>query len=268
MRDTKQKGIILPKCRRSARCCREHCHICLRLFRINLVRQAGMLGLHCDEKHWQMLTLTPNDQPIPKGELSQTNQQKEVKKHLKRLERHLPNVLVIGGLDIALKYEGNEPIGWQPHLHLLIYGISRQASLKALRAAYPKSEYSPKPIRHEHIKGGSFYEALTYCYKSLYFPRGSGSQVREGKKRGGLPRQYELELRAYLAKWPIGKRMVLRYAKFHGPTNKTKRRLLLKPPYDKEFEKLSSPQRKNSANRCNVATHKRINRAGRAKVRV
>lgn len=228
-------GISVPACRPGKRCGCEHCHICLRLYRNNLIRQARRLHLARKKQKWLTLTLTPKDPPIPIGGLSDYDLVKEVAKHKKRLERHLPGVLIIGGLDFALLVRGGVVVGWQPHLHLMIYGITSQASLKALRKVYPKSKFAPKPIRHRPVED-TFNGALSYTYKSVYFPRGDKTMIPRGQKRAGLPRQYELELRAYLAKWQIGSRMILRYAKFYGRPNSANRRLVLMAPYDTEFE--------------------------------
>ena len=231
----KRKKIRLKKCSKGSRCGSEHCHICLRIFRQNLVRQARRLHLSRKKSGWLILTLTPNDPPIAVGGLSDFDIETYIGKHRQRLARHLPGVLVIGGLDIALKFEGDQAIGWQPHLHLMMYGIKREDSLKALRATYPRSEHSPKPIRHEEVTG-SFNGALSYCYKSVFFSRGKKGGVRSGKCRSMPPREHELELRAFLAKWPIGCRIILRFAKFNGPKTSINRRLVLMAPYDTEFE--------------------------------
>nr|WP_321442575.1 hypothetical protein [uncultured Cohaesibacter sp.] len=231
----KKQEVYLKKCVKGNRCRGEHCQICLRIFRGNLIRRAKRLKLARKKSGWITLTLTPDDPPIPIGCLSGLDLEKYIEKHRQRLARHLPGVLIIGGLDIALKFEGDEASGWQPHFHLMIYGISREDSLKALRAAYPKSEHSPKPIRHEEVTG-SFNGALSYTYKSVFFSRGRKGGVRSGKNRSMLPRKYELELRAFLAKWPIGCRILLRYAKFNGPKTSINRRLVLMAPFSSEFE--------------------------------
>ena len=250
----------VPKCNKGERCQTEQCHKCLRRFRKSLVKNSTNLGLHSREQDWFCLTLVPSETLIPIGKLECLDLKNEVRKHNVRLKRHIPDALVIGGIDISLNMERGIPIGWQPHLHLMIFGINKEDSLNALRSVYPRSDIAKRPIRHELLKEGTFNQILTYCYKSLYFEHSDRKFIPDRKynKRNMLPRKYEEELRAYLCNWLIGDRLILRHARRKPTADKTQQQLVLDALFTGEFKLLSSESGSTKVKRCKGAKRKGI----------
>lgn len=226
LRDLTNAGHQVPPCTPRNRCQLEHCHKCLRRLRRSLLAEAKRLGFH--KQNWVSVCLTPDGPPIPIGELGERlDLAREVKKHARRLQRHIPDTLIVGGLDVALLKVDGEFVGWQPHLHLMLHGISKEESLSALRPAYPKSEFASKPIRHATVDRATFFSALSYTYKSVFFPRGDRRSLPSGKLRGSLPRKHETELRAFLARWPIGRRRIMRHVRNHKARDRAKLQIRL-----------------------------------------
>ncbi|TDQ67270.1 hypothetical protein ATL17_1279 [Maritalea mobilis] len=264
LRGLTNEGHQVPLCTPKNCCQLEHCHKCLRRLRRSLVSEAKSLGFH--KKDWVSVCLTPNGPPIPIGELGERlNLAREVKKHARRLQRHISDALIVGGLDIALLIVDGEIVGWQPHLHLMLHGISKEESLKALRPAYPRSEFASKPIRHATVDRATFFSALSYTYKSVFFPRGDRRSLPKGKLRGSLPRKYETELRAFLARWPIGSRLMLRNARNYPARDRAKLQVRLIHPFNDCFHKPSSRLMNRKSHKRKNAMRKRVNGGRRTK---
>ncbi|WP_114011676.1 DUF927 domain-containing protein [Cohaesibacter intestini] len=279
--ETKSKAAMLRRKYRSAkikrkrcsprnRCRRDGCPICLRDFRMGLVEACTKLRLHEKAGEWIFLTLYPSEAPIPQGKLSQFDLITFKEKHYRRLQRAMPEALLIGGADFALKIENGKVIGWLPHLHLLLFGISKEESLKRLRQVYRKSKHALKPVDHRQVQNTAedFFRVLTYCYKSAFFQKLDKrlSQSGDKKVRPFLTDDQDFELRSYLNRYQVDGRLIQINCKKQRTTDKAKIDLALGSPYDDIFRGLSSGFTLDEDGEGHNCTHRPFYKLDRGKV--
>lgn len=141
--------------------------------------------------------------------------------------------------------EDGKPVCWLPHLHALLFGISKQESLNRLRGVYGKpSDQRGQPIRNIQVTDTpeDFFRVLTYCYKPTFNQKLDHrlSQTRDGPKRSFLSDEQDFELRSYLNQHKVDDRFILINCKKQRTADRAKLNLALNSLYDDIFNGLSS----------------------------
>jgi hypothetical protein len=156
-------------------------------------------------------------QIVPVGALNQFDVPKEIKRLRTRLNRStlLRHRLVIGALDISLNLEANKVQHWQVHLYLIVEGRDSRSLREAVRLALPPEPLAPRPYAFTTVTDVA--GALSYAYKST-FRRRSHYVTDAGANSRQLPlkRKEQRELFAFLDKYPIGARLILRGVRRYG----------------------------------------------------
>ena len=197
----------LAMCRNGTRCKSGACPSCLRLFRVNLLRE-GVQVLEC-RRDWVRVSIVPREMTAPKGDLNQLNLTRMMKTCRKRLERCLTGSLVIGGIDFSLNSSENANLTWQAHLYLLIEGKLTEALEQKVRKAFAAEPTAKRPYLFTQLY--SHRKPLTYCLKPVFTRR--SEYHAKGKSRiadQALKADHIAELALYLDQYPIGQRLILR----------------------------------------------------------
>jgi hypothetical protein len=198
----------LAACREGGRCRSGACPVCLRLCRIEVLRE-GLQVLE-SKPHWFRASIVPASVNAPLGDLNRSDLTMIVKTTRKRLERCFPDgTVVIGGVDISLNTKDNANPTWQPHLYLLVEGELIADIIYRLRRAFPPEPSARRPYNFRQII--SHRRPLTYCFKSV-FVRRSEYQVdgRSRIKDQPLTGEQAAELALFLDHYPIGERLILK----------------------------------------------------------
>lgn len=199
----------LKRCKKKKRCLSEACHICMRHYRIWLLRD-GLMVLE-GRKYWYACTIIPAGLRVPRGELASFDLKKHIEAVKKRLGRSpgLKDALVIGGVDFSLNTEDNDNPTWQPHLYLLIAGLPKKRMKAAVTEAFKGELTSSRPCRLTRVYGPR--GALSYAYKALFWRRSGYGDIGSANTRNQplkAPEQRELAL--FLDQYRVGDRLILR----------------------------------------------------------
>ncbi len=174
--DDRELARKLEACGPGHRCLSRACMVCTRRWRLWLVGE--MLRLF----HGQELlfsTLVFPDLRLKKGGLDRL----EVRSLLERVKRQLdrsgmPNLVAIGGFDLSLDVDRGSKLAmwWQPHLHMITSGCSKEELGAALRPHYAKTVVVPRPLRIDPVRNP--VQQMSYTAKSLYQRRITGTEEK------------------------------------------------------------------------------------------
>ena len=199
----------LRRCKNKRRCQTEACPICMRPFRKWLLRE-GLMVLE-ERRYWYACSIVPADLRKPIGELANFDLENYVKAVKKRLERSsgLKDALVIGGVDFSLNTEDNANPVWQPHLYLLIAGLSKKQLKAGLTEVFKGETTSRRPYRLTRVYGPR--GALSYAYKAQFWRRSGYTHNGRANTRNlplKLPEQREIT--SFFERYRPGDRLILR----------------------------------------------------------
>lgn len=209
----------MRRCRKGSRCFLEACPRCRRVFRRHLVAEARRLGL--DRQHWVRVSVIPKGWRVGGGELSSLDLSRLVANTTKALERYLPGVLIVGGIDISWNTWNNGDGHWQVHLYYLAAApLSAELELAFRSALRTESAttFRSRPVTFRQVRDDGFFRCLTYSYKSVFWWKSYYTDKRlrrDGTPRRNsrdlpLPRQHQLELAMWFGDRRIGSRLILR----------------------------------------------------------
>jgi hypothetical protein len=214
--DAKALARKLTGCSKDNRCGSEACPICMRKFRIGLLRE-GLMVIE-ERRYWYACSIIPAGLSRPIGDLASFDLKKYREAVKKRLERseELNGVVVIGGVDISLNTEDNNNPTWQPHLYLLVAGLPKKVLKAAITRAFEGEITARRPQRLRRVYGPR--GALSYAYKARFWRR-SGYQPPKGRKNTRFqalkpPELHELSL--FLSMYRVGDRLILRGVRRDG----------------------------------------------------
>ena len=140
----------LERCRKGCRCESGACDVCLRLYRLRLLRQTG--PVLAARPHWTRASVVPAGFLFPLGELTNVELKALGEMIDKRLERSsLRRRIVMAGIDISLNLQDNNIIGWQLHLYMLIEGENTLRLREAIKAAFPPEPTAPIPYDFDEV---------------------------------------------------------------------------------------------------------------------
>lgn len=212
--DDKALAKNLRRCKKERRCQIEACPICMRHFRIWLLREGQMVLEEGRRRRWYACTIVPAGLRVPPGELASFDPKKYVKKVQRKLRySRLKGALVIGGIDFSFNTKNNKDLHWQPHLYLLIStGRSRKSKEQIRRGLERVFEWEPtadKPYNSKRVY--SPRGALSYAYKAL-FGRRSGYRANGRANTRDLPLKSpeQREIASFLSGYRPGDRLILR----------------------------------------------------------
>ena len=145
-KDQRRLADKLEQCRKGSRCESGACDVCLRLYRLRLLRQTG--PVLAARPHWIRASVVPAGFLLPSGELANVELKALGEMIDKRLERSsLRRRIVIAGIDISLNLQDNNIIGWQLHLYMLIEGENTLRLREAIKAAFPPRRFPTISMR-------------------------------------------------------------------------------------------------------------------------
>ena len=235
----RQPGLTaLLSCSPEEPCGREGCPVCLRTFRYQLLSEAYRLRLN--RAVWTRASIVPAGWLMPPGRLDDFDLEKAVLLIRKWLERsEICDLIVVGGIDVSFNTFGNKPLGWQFHLYLLINSRKSETLRQAIKASFKLDPNVHRPLTLGRVHPADLAKTLTYSYKSL-FKQSSGYLEKERKKADGSPRKNSdplpltlgqlRELLGWLARHPIGSRLIMRNARrTTPPSEKMRIRLKVQP---------------------------------------
>src|SRR6185437_6377933 len=136
----------LKGCRKGRRCRSGACDVCLRLYRLRLLRQTS--PVFASRPHWTRASVVPAGFLLSPGKLTNAELRTLGRRIDKWLERSsLRRRIVIAGIDISLNLQDNNISGWQLHLYMLIEGENSLRLREAIKAAFPPERTAPIPFQ-------------------------------------------------------------------------------------------------------------------------
>ena len=214
-RDQQRLANKLERCRKGSRCESGACDVCLRLYRLRLLRQTG--PVLAARLHWTRASVVPAGFLLPLGELANVELKALGEMIDKRLERSsLRRRIVLAGIDISLNLQDNKIVGWQLHLYMLIEGENTLRLREAIKAAFPPEPIAPTPYDFDEVKVPS--NCVTYLFKAIFRRRSRYTNANNQPRTKSLPlKGPELrELLQFLDKHAIGERLILRGIRRNG----------------------------------------------------
>jgi hypothetical protein len=205
----------LERCRKGSRCESAACDICLRLYRLRLLRQTG--PVLAARLHWTRASVVPAGFLRPLGELTNVELKALGEMIDKRLERSsLRRRIVLAGIDISLNLQDNNTIGWQLHLYMLIEGKNTLRLREAIKAAFPPEPTAPIP--HDFAEVNAPSNCVTYLFKAIFNRRSRYAGANGRPRTRSLPlKGPELrELLRFLDRHSIGERLIPRGIRRNG----------------------------------------------------
>jgi hypothetical protein len=89
-----------------------------------------------------------------------------LKRQLERAD--LPSLVLLGGLDLSLEIDrrthGSD--AWQPHVHAIVAGCTREELRRALGRRYAATAEVEEPLHVDAVRGRA--EQVSYCFKGLH----------------------------------------------------------------------------------------------------
>ena len=214
-RDDQRLADKLERCRKGSRCGSAACDICLRLYRLRLLRQTS--PILTSRLNWTRASVVPDGFLVPLGELGNVHLKAVGEMIDKRLERSsLRRRIVIAGIDISLNLQDNDIIGWQLHLYMLIEGENTLRLREAVKAAFPPERTAPIPYDFDEVNVPS--NCVTYLFKAIFKRRSryAGADGRPRTKSQNLKGPELRELLQFLDQYGIGERLILRGIRRNG----------------------------------------------------
>jgi hypothetical protein len=213
-KDQQRLAAQLKRCRKGSRCESGACDVCLRLYRLRLLRRTS--PVLSSQLHWTRASVVPAGFLLLLGELMNAELKALGEMIDKRLERSsLRRRIVLAGIDISLNFQDNDVIGWQLHLYMLIEGENTLRLREAIKAAFPPELTAPTPYDFDEVNDPS--NCVTYLFKAI-FKRRSRYTSANGHRTKSLPlKGPELrELLQFLDRQSVGERLILRGIRRNG----------------------------------------------------
>jgi hypothetical protein len=214
-RDQRRLADKLERCRKGNRCHSGACDVCLRLYRLRLLRQTG--PVLASRPHWTRASIVPVGFLLPSGKLANVELKALGEMIDKRLERSsLRRRIVMAGIDISLNLQDNDVIGWQLHLYMLVEGENTLRLREAIKAAFPPEHTAPIPFQFQTMNDSA--KAITYLFKAIFKRRSRYTNANGQPRTKSLPlKGPELrELLQFLDQYSVGERLVLRGIRRNG----------------------------------------------------
>ena len=205
----------LKGCRKGRRCRSGACDVCLRLYRLRLLRQTS--PVFASRPHWTRASVVPAGFLLSPGKLTNAELRTLGRRIDKWLERSsLRRRIVIAGIDISLNLQDNNVIGWQLHLYMLIEGENRLRLQEPIKAAFAPEPTAPNPYDFDQVN--SLSNCITYLFKGIFRRRSryADANGRARTKNQALKRPELRELLEFLDQRPIGARLILRGVRRNG----------------------------------------------------
>jgi hypothetical protein len=107
-----------------------------------------MLRLLQHRRDLLFVTVVPADLRLLPGQLQTFAPRRLVERVKRQLGRRLQGITVVGGVDISYEVDGDGqlPNAWQPHLHMIVAGCSKEALEAILRHHYRKTDIVSRPV--------------------------------------------------------------------------------------------------------------------------
>ena len=204
-----QLATKLKRCRKGNRCNSGACDVCVRLFRLRLLRQ--LQPILESRPHWTRASVVTADLLFAEGALANVDLNALKRKISKRLERwSLQDRIVAAGIDISLNIENNATVGWQLHLYMFIEGEQTTRLEEAVKATFPPEKTARVPYSFTQLTGK--VRPVTYLYKSIFWRRSRYTVYERHPRTRNQPlKRAELsELLEFLGRYPVGARLILR----------------------------------------------------------
>lgn len=205
----------LDRCRRRNRCRSGACDVCLRLYRLSLLRQTN--PVLASRPHWTRASVVPAGFLFSLGELANVDLKALGEMIDKRLERSsLRRRIVMAGIDISLNLQDNNIIGWQLHLYMLIEGENTLRLREATKAAFPPEPTAPTPYDFDEVNDPS--NCVTYLFKAIFKRRSRYTTANHQPRTRSLPLKGPAlrELLQFLDQHTVGERLILRGIRRNG----------------------------------------------------
>ena len=210
-------GKQLAGCRDGRRCLLPVCRKCRRRYRLWLA--AAMVRLLGEGKGLLFVTLIPRDERLPPGRLHKFSPRRLIERLKRQLARSgLGHVVVIGGVDLSFNVDsdGKQPARWEPHLHLIVAGCSKEQLLAALRRHYRPSKEVRAPLRIQRL--ANWPKQFSYTTKpffgmKMYFTNDAGMR-RPARRR--LPPERAREISRVLSRYSNNDLRMLVGVRQHG----------------------------------------------------
>ena len=214
-KDQRRLADKLKRCRKGHRCRSGACDVCLRLYRLRLLRQGSRVL--AQREHWTRASVVPAGLLFSPGKLTNAELRTLGKRIDKWLERSsLRRRIIIAGIDVSLNLQDNNTSGWQLHLYMLIEGENTLRLQEPIKAAFSPEPTAPIPYDFDEVDAPS--NCVTYLFKSI-FNRRSRYTTANGRsivKKQRLKAPELRELLEFLDQRPIGARLILRGVRRNG----------------------------------------------------
>jgi hypothetical protein len=214
-KDQQRLAAKLRRCRKDNRCDSGACDVCLRLYRLRLLRQTS--PVLASRLHWTRASVVPAGFLLSLGELANVELKALGEMIDKRLERSsLRRRIVLAGIDISLNLQDNKIIGWQLHLYILVEGENTLRLREAIKAAFPPEPNAPIPYDFDEVNAPS--NCVTYLFKAIFKRRSryTNANGRPRTKRQPLKGPELRELLEFLDHHRVGERLIFRGIRRNG----------------------------------------------------
>lgn len=220
---------VLEGCRKTNRCGSGACPVCNRAFRIRLGGEVKRVRPVAFEV--LLISLIPESFRVESGGLADFDLRRWALSRHRAIERALPpESLFAGGVDVSLNTLENADPHWCFHLYGFVllplgWGVHNRSKVRRFRAELerrcppvPKSHRvgAEKVLTVAAVDSQRFDDAVLYAHKGDFYRR---SRYAYTKKKTGkrstnvtpqtLPRSAKVELSLFLARFPLGSRLIL-----------------------------------------------------------
>lgn len=226
----------LAACRKESRCGSGACPVCNRAFRLRLASEVQRV--RPDAFEVIRISLIPESFRVEVFDLPAFDLHRWVSSRRRALQRALPSeALLVCGIDISLNTFENADPHWCFHLYGFVllpkgWGVQNRSKLRRIRAELERR--CPPVPKHSRIgaekvlsvgalDSENFDGAVLYAHKGGFYRRSRYAYTREktGKRSTNVrpqavPRLAALELSIFLARYPLGSRLILIGFRRHG----------------------------------------------------
>jgi hypothetical protein len=201
----------LEACEPDARCRRDTCAVCKRIWRKQVLREVDeLLG---DERHILRASIVCRGGRVEPGELARFDLRRFVRSRQRALQRALPNgIVAFGGIDISWNTEENDGGHWQVHIYVLVFAPDSGDLRDRIRAAFPAEPTAKRPYRLDVIPPSDLARVASYAIKADLYWR-SGFLAPDGRHDTNplpLKREQAVEAALFRDRHPIGGRLLLK----------------------------------------------------------
>ncbi|MCJ2071262.1 hypothetical protein MKK75_21105 [Methylobacterium sp. J-030] len=148
---------------------------------------------------------------IPLGGLATFDLRRFIASRLRALQRALPGIVVLGGVDVSLNtFENGTPV-WVVHLYLLIEAADTKALRKGIRTRCAGEPSAPRPFDFREVSRGGRPLVLSYALKAAFYKRSGfiDATGRANTRPQALPVGAAVEAALFLDRWPLNRRLIL-----------------------------------------------------------